>query len=77
MSGILPAEFGRHAVEHFCANEWAVHLDDVMIRRTGWHYYHNDATDKAAQAAEWMGELLSWTPAERAEELIRLPLTNF
>ena len=21
------------------AREWAVHLDDVMVRRTSWHYY--------------------------------------
>ena len=71
LSGILPAEFSRRAVEHFCVNEWAVHLDDVMIRRTGWHYYHHNAANKAAQAAEWMGGLLSWTAAQRGEELKR------
>jgi len=71
LSGILPPEFNRHAVEHFCVNEWAVHLDDVMIRRTGWHYYYSDAAEKATQAAEWMGDLMSWTPAQRAEELNR------
>ena len=38
VSGILPPEFSRRAVEHYCANEWAVHLDDVMVRRTSWHY---------------------------------------
>src|SRR5205823_5401272 len=38
ISGILPSEFGRRSVEHFCAKEWAVHLDDVMVRRSGWHY---------------------------------------
>ena len=27
---ILPAEFGRRTLEHYCVNEWAVHLDDVM-----------------------------------------------
>ncbi len=69
LSGILPAEFGRRAVEHFCVNEWAVHLDDVMIRRTGWHYYHTDADRKAGQVAQWMGEMLNWSPAQRAEEL--------
>ena len=33
VSGILPPEFCRRVVEHFCENEWAVHLDDVMVRR--------------------------------------------
>ncbi len=72
LSGILPPEFSRHAVEHFCVNEWAVHLDDVMIRRTGWHYYREDAADVATQVADWMSELMSWTPVERAEELKQL-----
>ncbi|MEO5803826.1 MAG: glycerol-3-phosphate dehydrogenase/oxidase, partial [Verrucomicrobiota bacterium] len=39
VSGIVPPEFCRSAVEHFCRHEWAQHLDDVMIRRTSWHYY--------------------------------------
>ena len=37
VSGILPPEFGRRPVEHYVAREWAVHLDDVMVRRTSWH----------------------------------------
>src|SRR5208337_3081788 len=32
VSGILPPEFSRKAVEHYVAREWAVHLDDVMVR---------------------------------------------
>ena len=70
-SGILPPEFARPAVEHYVAREWAVHLDNVMVRRTGWHYYFRDAADKAEQVAEWMGELLDWTEAQRASELDR------
>jgi glycerol-3-phosphate dehydrogenase len=70
-SGILPPEFQREAVAHYCANEWAVHLDDVLIRRTGWHYYHAQTMDKASQAADWMAECLGWTAAERAAELER------
>jgi glycerol-3-phosphate dehydrogenase len=70
-SGILPPEFSRRAVEHFCANEWAAHLDDVMVRRTSWHYYFKDANQKAAQVAEWMGEILGWSTVERAEEIAR------
>lgn len=71
LSGILPPEFGRVAVEHFCANEWAVHLDDIMVRRTSWHQYHRDAAQKAERVADWMGELLNWTNEHRAAELQR------
>lgn len=75
LSGILPAEFSRRAVEHFCAHEWAVHLDDVMVRRSGWHYYFRDAAQKAEQAAEWMAELLGWNAGKKAEELQRYQRT--
>lgn len=70
-SGILPAAFQREAVAHYCASEWAMHLDDVMIRRTSWHYYHADAAIKAVQTAEWMAELLHWSLAEKEAELAR------
>ncbi len=70
-SGILPPPFQREAVEHFCAREWTLHLDDLMIRRTGWHYYHADAAEKARQTADWMSEMLGWSPAEREAELKR------
>ncbi len=71
LSGILPPEFCRRVVEHCCANEWAVHLDDVMVRRTSWHYYHRDATAKAGHVAHWMAELLNWTSEQCATELAR------
>jgi glycerol-3-phosphate dehydrogenase len=71
VSGILPPEFSRETVEHYVGREWAVHLDDVMVRRTSWHYYCRDAASKAQQAAIWMGELLGWTEAQRGAELAR------
>jgi glycerol-3-phosphate dehydrogenase len=71
VSGILPPEFSRKAVEHYVAREWAVHLDDVMVRRTSWHYYLRDATGKAQQVAGWMAGLLGWTEAQRAAEVAR------
>lgn len=70
-SGILPPKFSRRAVEHFCANEWAVHLDDVMVRRTSWHYYHPDAPQRAGRVADWMGECLGWPAANRTAEIER------
>lgn len=71
LSGILPPEFSRRALEHYVANEWAIHLDDVMLRRTSWHYYFKDAAQKAERVADWMGELLGWSGAQRATELRR------
>lgn len=71
-SGILPPEFCRQAVQHFCANEWAVHLDDVMVRRAGWYHYFNNARERAMEAAEWMGECLGWSQSVRSEEIARL-----
>jgi len=67
--GILPPDISRDAVEHFVRNEWAVHICDVMIRRTSWRYYHRDHAAIARQVADWMGELLSWSDQRRDEEL--------
>jgi len=71
VSGILPPEFGRKPVEHYVGREWAVHLDDVMVRRTSWHWFYRDAASKAQQVADWMGELLGWSAGERKAELDR------
>jgi glycerol-3-phosphate dehydrogenase len=71
VSAILPPEFSRRPVEHYVANEWAVHLDDVMVRRTSWHYYFKDAAAKAQQVAGWMAERLGWTEAQLAAEIAR------
>jgi glycerol-3-phosphate dehydrogenase len=76
VSGILPPPFSREAVAHYCRKEWAVHLDDVMVRRTSWQHYYIDARQKAAQAAEWMAELLGWSNEDVARELARCPPLN-
>jgi len=71
LSGVTPPEFSRRVVEHNCTREWAVHLDDVMVRRTSWHYYHRDAAVRAERVADWMAELLGWSDAQRTAELGR------
>lgn len=71
ISGILPPKFTRDTVKHFCENEWAIHLDDLMVRRTSWHYYYTDAASRAAQAASWMGEFLNWSETACAKEIER------
>lgn len=71
VSGILPPPVGPEAVRHACHKEWAVHLDDVMLRRTGWHYYHADAGAIARQAATWMAEVFGWNASRQDAELNR------
>lgn len=71
VSGILPPELSRKTVEHYVGREWAVHLDDVMVRRTSWHYYFVDAPRIAERVADWMAELLGWSGETRSEELRR------
>jgi glycerol-3-phosphate dehydrogenase len=71
VSGILPPELSRKTVEHYVGREWAVHLDDVMVRRTSWHYYFADAPRIAERVADWMGELLGWSRETRSAELER------
>ena len=70
-SGIGPPEITQRVVEHCCREEWAVHLDDVMVRRTGWQFYHRDRRPIAEQVAGWMAELLGWDQARRDAELAR------
>ncbi|HXC35859.1 MAG TPA: glycerol-3-phosphate dehydrogenase/oxidase [Candidatus Acidoferrales bacterium] len=69
ISGILPPEFSRDVVRHFCENEWAVHLDDIMVRRTSWHYYYKDADARARQVAAWVKEFLDWPDDDAAKEI--------
>lgn len=68
-SGILPPPCTREAVAHYVNDEWAVHLDDVLVRRTSWHYYHRDRRAQAERVATWMAELAGWSDARRSEEL--------
>ncbi len=71
ISGILPPEFSRRAIEHYVVNEWALHLDDVMVRRSRWHHYYRDAAAKAIRVADCMGEILGWSEAQRSGEIAR------
>lgn len=68
-SATVPPPCTRSAVEHYVENEWAVHLDDVMLRRSSWHFYHADSARLAEQVAVWMGDRLGWSPAELQREL--------
>jgi glycerol-3-phosphate dehydrogenase len=70
-SGILPPPVTEQNVQHFCRSEWARHLDDVMIRRTSWHYYHRDRREIAQRVAEWMADELGWDEPQHSSEFSR------
>jgi glycerol-3-phosphate dehydrogenase len=69
ISGVVPPELSRDVVQHCCHNEWAVHLDDVLVRRTSWSFYRTDQTATAEQACSWMAEELGWSTETAAVEL--------
>lgn len=69
VSGILPPPISQEVVEHFCSREWAVHLSDVMIRRSSWRHYHSNHYEIANQVAVWMAHSLGWGYERTSEEL--------
>lgn len=71
LSGILPPPFEKRAVEHYCANEWALHLDDVMLRRTSWQHYLPAPAQRAEESSHWMSDCLNWSETIRQSELQR------
>lgn len=60
ISGVLPSPVTRAAVAHYCRAEWARHVDDVMIRRSGWAYGDPDPDAAATRVTQWMGDILGW-----------------
>jgi glycerol-3-phosphate dehydrogenase len=71
LSGILPPPVSQTAVEYYCREEAARHLDDVMIRRTSWRHYHHNHLELATNVARWMGDALGWNHEEQERELER------
>jgi len=70
-SAIVPPPVEERLVWEFCQRQWAVHLDDVLLRRTSWHYYRHDAAAVAQQVAGWMAAIFGWDAARRDSELAR------
>lgn len=68
-SAIVPPPVTREAVEHYCRQEWALSLDDVLTRRTAWRHYRTDVPDVARTIAPWMAEVLGWDAQTTAAEL--------
>jgi glycerol-3-phosphate dehydrogenase len=71
ISGIEPPAASRELIEYYCRNEWALHLEDVMVRRGRWQTYEPKAQRKADEVAMWMGTALGWTDGQRQAELAR------
>ena len=71
-SGIRPAPCTREAVEHYVRREWALRLEDVLLRRSGWHYYNRPSAATLEQIAGWMAELAGWSPEQRRAEVAAL-----
>ncbi|HQX51849.1 MAG TPA: glycerol-3-phosphate dehydrogenase/oxidase [Planctomycetaceae bacterium] len=70
-SSVVPPKFEQDVIAECCRNEWAVRLDDVLLRRTAWHYYHSDTARIAATTAAWMADECGWNSAQSAAELAR------
>lgn len=71
VSAITPLAPTPQLIEHFCAKEWALHLEDVMSRRGRWDTYEADAPQIALQVAQVMAGSLGWTQERRLAELAR------
>jgi len=69
ISGIVPPPVSEMLVRHYCRNEWARRLEDLMIRRTSWRHYRRDHVDVAGRAARWMGAELGWDEARIQAEI--------
>jgi glycerol-3-phosphate dehydrogenase len=75
-SGIDPAPWSQAAVEHYVTNEWAVHLDDLLLRRGGWLYHDRLSPEQLAQAATWMQQVCGWSDQRRVQEIERANRTD-
>ena len=46
-------------------------IEDVLIRRSSWHYYASDRQAAVNQVAHWMAGQLGWSAERKDEELAR------
>jgi glycerol-3-phosphate dehydrogenase len=75
-SGVVPGPCTREAVEHFVAHEWAITLDDVLVRRAGWHYYFRALEARVDEIATWMAAAAGWSESKRAAEIAAYRAAN-
>lgn len=68
-SGIVPAAVSPAAVEHYVRQEWAVTLEDLVVRRTSWDHYHSDLNAQIDLISVWMAAAAGWSEARRVAEV--------
>jgi glycerol-3-phosphate dehydrogenase len=68
-SGIQPPPITRESVEHYVRKEWALHLNDVLLRRSGWAYYNSLSREQVESIASWIAPELQWTDGQRRAEV--------
>ncbi|WP_201271198.1 glycerol-3-phosphate dehydrogenase/oxidase [Acidipropionibacterium jensenii] len=63
-------EYLRAEIAFGISHEGALHLEDLLARRTRMHYEHRDRGQGAAEeVAELAGEMLGWDDQQRAAEI--------
>jgi glycerol-3-phosphate dehydrogenase len=62
-------EFTAAEISYFAEYEQAVHLIDVVLRRTNIAFIGQVTTELLAELATLLGAKLGWTPAEREQEI--------
>jgi glycerol-3-phosphate dehydrogenase len=66
---VLPPEPDELLVRRCCHEEWALHLEDVMVRRTSWAHYLADDGQLPRRVAQWMAGALGWSEVQMEGEL--------
>ena len=68
-AGVLPPPLEAPVVDRCCRREWTRHLNDLLLRRTSWHYYYPVQARVGEQASHWMARAEGWTEERRRGEL--------
>jgi len=68
-SRIEPPQIAEGFVRHCCRHEWALTVEDMLVRRAGWAYWLDDAEGAAERAAAWMADELGWPDARRQSQV--------
>ena len=58
-SSVVPPPISREAVEHYVNHEWAMTVEDVMVRRSSWSLYHGDSYIQKEAVVDWVSQLLA------------------
>lgn len=65
-------EYSENVIAAICREEAVVHLDDLVLRRTGLAMQGQLDAEKLNRAASWAAEALGWDAQRKAEEVARV-----